>query len=143
MQCYKKDLHLVQGIFTEYTDIQLYSQEIERSKHTVDIELTDLKDQLNECRLQITEWQCQLVKSKEQQTKANIKADEEGVRKAECQKALSELKSQLAEVSKVFNYFSNIIFSNSMQCYKKDLSLVQGIFTEYTDIQLYSQHPFS
>jgi hypothetical protein len=37
------------------------------------------------------------VKSKEQLTIANIKADEEGARNAECQKALSELKSQLAE----------------------------------------------
>jgi chromosome segregation ATPase len=110
----------VQDIFTEYTDIQLYSQEIECGKHKVDIEVTDLKDQLNECRLQITKLQCQLVRSKEELTQANIKADEEGASKAECQKALSELKSQLAEVSKVLNYYSNIKFSNSVQCYKKD-----------------------
>jgi hypothetical protein len=100
----------------------------------VDIEVTDLKDQLNECRFQIKKLQCQLVKSKEELTQALIKADEEGAGKAESQKALSELKFQLAEVSKVLNYYSDIKFSNSVQCYKNDLSLVQPIFTEYSTI---------
>jgi myosin protein heavy chain len=71
---------------------QYQRQEIECSKHKVDIEVTDLKDQSNECRLQIKKLQYQLVKSKVELTEALIKAAG-GAGKVQSQKALNEIKS--------------------------------------------------
>jgi myosin protein heavy chain len=65
--------------------------------------VSDLKEQLNERRLQVEELQLQLGKREEELTQALMKIDEEGAGKAQSQKALRELESQLAEASARFS----------------------------------------
>jgi myosin protein heavy chain len=72
---------------------------MDRSKRKVETEVSDLKEQLNERRLQVEELQLQLGKREVELTQALMKIDEEGAGKAQSQKALRELESQLAEVS--------------------------------------------
>lgn len=90
---------------------QQQRQEMDRNKRKVETEVSDLKEQLNERRLQVEELQLQLGKREEELTQALMKIDEEGAGKAQSQKALRELESQLAEVSFQFS-FVNIAFSN-------------------------------
>jgi myosin protein heavy chain len=71
---------------------------MDRSKRKLETEVSDLKEQLNEHRLQVEELQLQLGKREEELTQALMKIDEEGAGKAQSQKALRELESQLAEV---------------------------------------------
>jgi myosin protein heavy chain len=71
---------------------------MDRSKRKLETEVSDFKEQLNEHRLQVEELQLQLGKREEELTQALMKIDEEGAGKAQSQKALRELESQLAEV---------------------------------------------
>jgi len=71
---------------------------MDRSKRKLETEVSDLKEQLNEHRLHVEELQLQLGKREEELTQALMKIDEEGAGKAQSQKALRELESQLAEV---------------------------------------------
>jgi myosin protein heavy chain len=55
----------------------------------------------------VEELQLQLGKREEELTQALMKIDEEGAGKAQSQKALRELESQLAEVSFQFSFVNN------------------------------------
>lgn len=73
-------------------------QESDRSKRKIETEVADLKEQLNERRVQVDEMQAQLAKREEELTQTLLRIDEESATKATAQKAQRELESQLAEI---------------------------------------------
>merc|ERR1719350_1192863 len=73
-------------------------QEVERSKRKLETELNDMKEQVGEKKQQVEEMQLLLGKREEEVAQALMKVDEEAAAKANSQKSLRELESQLGEV---------------------------------------------
>merc|ERR1711899_628793 len=73
-------------------------QEVERAKRKLETELNDMKEQVGEKKQQVEEMQLLLGKREEQVAQALMKVDEEAAAKANSQKSLRELESQLGEV---------------------------------------------